>query len=112
MNNKIKVIALAVAVVILTVWVYRVYQKNVVREATLSALTDTSGRLRKALVPREGAPRDFERDAAAVEAHLKTLRAHGGSSNPLRTPALSPRPRRVPAADRRRLRAPTERPRT
>ncbi|HYC47519.1 MAG TPA: hypothetical protein VED01_18750 [Burkholderiales bacterium] len=73
MSDKAKGIAVAVAVVLLSVWVYRVYQKHMARDATLASVRDAGERLRKALSGSSDAP-DFERDAAAVDAHVTALR--------------------------------------
>ena len=75
-TRNLKIAALLVAIVGLSVWVYHVYQKRTTREATLSAVRDSGERLRKALAPstENGIP-DFERDAAAVDAHVAALRA-------------------------------------
>ena len=79
MNNKVKAIALAVAVVILTVWIYHVYRKNVARDATVAAVRDTAERMRRSLAPEPRATADAQRDSAAVDAHVKALRARDTS---------------------------------
>jgi hypothetical protein len=74
MNRNATVIALAVLVLVLGVWVYKAYEKNATRTAVLSAVKDTGERLRAVVTATSDDGIDYEAHARAAEAHAAALR--------------------------------------
>lgn len=80
MKRNATVFALIAAVLVLSVWVYKAYQKNTTRTAVLASVKDTGERLRAAITSTADAPVDYEAHARAVEAHAAALRGRDTSA--------------------------------